>query len=186
MKWFNPPAKYIVENNTLQLEVEAGTDFWRITHYGFIRDNGHFWYLEKEGDFVATVKVTGHYKDLYDQAGLMIRIDEQNWIKTGVEFVEGVQQVSAVVTRQFSDWSVVPRTDNPSCIWLQLIRKNDYVEIRYSFDHLTFDLLRLAYFPPEVKVQIGVMAAAPDGKGFKAIFEDFTVTPHTAHTDKEK
>ncbi|MDO1446553.1 DUF1349 domain-containing protein [Rhodocytophaga aerolata] len=176
MKWYNPPSTCKVQNNTIELDVEAGTDFWRITHYGFIRDNGHFGYIAKEGDFVATVKVSGHYQDQYDQAGLMIRIDEQNWIKTGIEYVDGAQQVSAVVTRQFSDWSVVPRKDNPPAIWLKLIRRKDYVEIRYSFDNLTFDLLRLAYFPPEVPVQIGVMAAAPDGKGFKAIFEDFTVT----------
>jgi hypothetical protein len=176
MKWYNPPSTYTFQDNTIELAVEAGTDFWQITHYGFMRDNGHFGFVEKEGDFIATVKVSGQYQDQYDQAGLMIRIDKHNWIKTGIEFVDGAQQVSAVVTRQFSDWSVVPRKDNPLAIWLKLIRRKDYVEIRYSFDNQIFDLLRLAYFPPHLPVQIGVMAAAPDGKGFKAIFDDFTVS----------
>lgn len=175
MKWYNAPANYKVENNTLQIEVEAGTDFWRITHYGFIRDNGHFWYLEKEGNFVATVKITGQYSDLYDQAGLLIRVNEQHWIKTGIELVGGVQQVSAVVTRGFSDWSVAPLKNNPASIWLKLTRQHDYVEIRYSFDNQNFDLLRLAYFPPNVSAQIGAMAAAPEGKGFAVLFEDFTL-----------
>ena len=33
----------------------------------------------------------------------MVRLDEANWLKCGIEFVEGVQQVSAVVTRDYSD-----------------------------------------------------------------------------------
>ncbi|MEJ7664443.1 MAG: DUF1349 domain-containing protein [Hymenobacter sp.] len=130
------------------MQVDGGTDFWRVTHYGFIRDNGHFYYQEQAGDFLAKVKVVGHYQALYDQAGLMVRLDEKNWIKTGIEYVKGVQNVSAVVTREVSDWSVVPRQDSPPAVWLTLLRKGDYVEIQYSFDNKEFKMLRLAYFPP--------------------------------------
>jgi regulation of enolase protein 1 (concanavalin A-like superfamily) len=177
MKWFNAPARYQVEKDSLHLDVAPGTDFWRITHYGFIRDNGHFYYQQEENDFVASVKVSGHYRELYDQAGLMIRIDEKNWIKTGIEYVNQVQQVSAVVTREFSDWSVVPVPNNAASIWLKLTRKNDFVEISYSFDNHSFLMLRLAYFPPKVPVQIGIMAAAPDGGGFPVVFKEFKVMP---------
>ena len=38
----------------------------------------------------------GQYHELYHQAGLMIRIDDQNWIKAGIEFLNGKQSVSAV------------------------------------------------------------------------------------------
>ena len=55
------------------MTVSGGTDFWRKTHYGFIRDNGHFGYVAVQGDFSAEVKVMGGYRDLYDQAGLMLR-----------------------------------------------------------------------------------------------------------------
>jgi regulation of enolase protein 1 (concanavalin A-like superfamily) len=177
MRWLNAPKKATVTAAKVQVQVDGGTDFWRVTHYGFIRDNGHFLYQEQEGDFVAKVKVVGHYQDLYDQAGLMIRLDEKNWIKTGIEYVKGVQNVSAVVTREVSDWSVVPRQDSPAAVWLTLLRKGDYVEIQYSFDNKEFRMLRLAYFPPTPgkKVQIGLMCAAPDGKGFPVEFEDFSI-----------
>lgn len=179
MRWLHAPAKVTSTPTSLQVQVQGGTDFWRVTHYGFIRDNGHFFYQEQPGDFLAKVKVVGQYKDLYDQAGLMIRLDEKNWIKTGIEYVKGVQNVSAVVTREVSDWSVVPRQDSPAAVWLTLLRKGDYVEIQYSFDNKDFKMLRLAYFPPTPgkKVQIGVMCAAPDGKGFPVEFTDFSVTP---------
>jgi regulation of enolase protein 1 (concanavalin A-like superfamily) len=177
MRWLNAPKKATVSGTNVQVQVEGGTDFWRVTHYGFIRDNGHFYYQEQEGDFLAKVKVIGNYQELYDQAGLMIRLDEKNWIKTGIEYVKGVQNVSAVVTREVSDWSVVPRQDSPKAVWLTLLRKGDYVEIQYSFDNKDFKMLRLAYFPPTPgrKVQIGLMCAAPDGKGFPVQFENFSV-----------
>ena len=182
MQWLNAPKQVSRTPTTLQVQVQGGTDFWRVTHYGFIRDNGHFLYQEQAGDFVAKVKVIGHYQDLYDQAGLMIRLDEKNWIKTGIEYVKGVQNVSAVVTREVSDWSVVPRQDSPTAVWLTLLRKGDYVEIQYSFDNQDFKMLRLAYFPPTPgkKVQIGLMCAAPDGKGFPVEFADFSLTPLAA------
>ena len=179
MRWLHAPKQVTATPAKLQVQVEGGTDFWRVTHYGFIRDNGHFLFQEQTGDFLAKVKVVGHYRELYDQAGLMIRLDEKNWIKTGIEYVKGVQNVSAVVTREVSDWSVVPRQDSPPAVWLTLLRKGDYVEIQYSFDNKEFKMLRLAYFPPTPgrPVQIGLMCAAPDGKGFPVEFEEFLVTP---------
>lgn len=177
MKWFNEPKKWIkTDNGQLAVTVDPGTDYWQVTHYGFKRDNGPFYYQEQAGDFEATVKITGKYKELFHQAGLMIRIDAKNWIKTGIEYVDGVQNVSAVVTREVSDWSVVPRHDSPASMWLKLLRKGDYVQIEYSFDNKDFKMLRLAYFPPNVKVEIGPVAAAPGKEPFDVMFEDFKVT----------
>ena len=182
MHWLHAPKQATLTPAKLRVQVDGGTDFWRVTHYGFIRDNGHFFYQEQSGDFLAKVKVVGQYRELYDQAGLMIRLDEKNWIKTGIEYVKGVQNVSAVVTREVSDWSVVPRQDSPPAVWLTLLRKGDYVEIKYSFDNQDFKMLRLAYFPPAPgrRVQVGLMCAAPDGKGFPVDFTEFSVTPVSA------
>ena len=78
-----------------------------MTHYGFIRDSRYFYYQVIEGDFVCEVSVEGNYRDLYNQAGLMLRLDDKTWLKCGVEFVGGVQQANAVVTHDYSDWSFV-------------------------------------------------------------------------------
>jgi regulation of enolase protein 1 (concanavalin A-like superfamily) len=174
MKWLGEPAKWSLENNKLSIQADAKTDFWQITHYGYTTDNGHFYYDEVEGDFETLVKITGSYKDLYDQAGLMIRIDSANWIKSGVEFVNGGLNISAVFTRVFSDWSVIDIKTN-TIVWLKLIRKGDSVELSYSLNGTDFQLQRLGYFPPKVKAKIGVMAAAPEGKGFEVLFENFEV-----------
>lgn len=175
MQWYNEPSKWSGTTEKLTFTVDPGTDFWQVTHYGFTPDNGPFCYWEVEGDFEATVKVTGAYKELFHQAGIMLRIDEKNWIKTGIEYVDGKQNVSAVVTRDYSDWSVIPRKDSPKSVWLKVLRKGDYVEIKFSFDGKNFEMLRLAYFPPRVKVKVGMVAAAPGKESFPVTFENFEV-----------
>ena len=84
-QWFNEPPSWSREDDAILMTAGPSTDFWRKTHYGFIRDSGHVYFQTVAGDFTAEVKVSGGYKDLYDQAGLMLRIDESNWIKCGIE-----------------------------------------------------------------------------------------------------
>ena len=176
MKWFHEPRKWTLTKNQLIINTEPVTDFWRTTFYGYVTDNGHFYYQDQTGDFEAKVKIVGGYRDLYDQAGLMIRIDSTNWIKSGAEFVNGTVHISAVFTRQFSDWSVITLVDSPEAIWLKLVRKNDSIELSYSLNGIAYTLQRLGYFPSKVKVQIGLMAASPTGKGFGVTFENFEIT----------
>ncbi|MEX2565803.1 MAG: DUF1349 domain-containing protein [Cyclobacteriaceae bacterium] len=174
--WMNEPGKWEENEGKLIVRTRSKTDFWRRTHYGFIRDNGHFWYITQKGETEISVKISGKYKDLYDQAGMMLRIDDENWIKAGIEFVGGVQQASAVVTRKFSDWSVIALPDNPASLWIKAKKGSEDVEISYSTDSVNYHLLRLAYFPPSKEFFIGLMAASPEGVGFDVVFEDFQIS----------
>lgn len=173
MEWYNEPPQWTLDQRTLTVTTGAKTDFWRITHYGFIRDDGHFYYQTVTGKFTFTAQFTGQYRDLYDQAGIMLRIDAENWIKCGVEYVEGTQQASVVATRDVSDWSVTPLPQNPATFWLRVKREGDAVEVFYSLDGNVYTLLRLAYFPPDLAVQVGLMCASPQGDGFTVRFDQF-------------
>jgi len=175
MDWYNEPPRWNVDGETITIRSGPKTDFWRTTHYGFIRDSGHFYHHPTAGDFLVEVKVSGAYAALYDQAGLMVRVDEANWIKCGIEFVDGVQQVSAVVTREYSDWSVTPLPSNPAALWLRLTRRGSAIEIRYALDGVGYQMLRLAYFTPSEIMSVGLMCASPDGAGFTVTFEGLTI-----------
>jgi regulation of enolase protein 1 (concanavalin A-like superfamily) len=175
MQWFNEPEKWEIKNNALIMNVTANSDYWRISHYGFTVDDAPFYYANYGGEFEAKVKLTGSYIARFDQMGLMIRIDEKNYIKTGVEFVDGKFNVSTVVTHDKSDWSVTTLEKVPPFIWIKAVRRLDAVEIFYSFDDKNYIMTRNAPLQDNTPVMVGLMAASPDGKGFEAKFENFTV-----------
>ncbi|MET3028033.1 DUF1349 domain-containing protein [Flavobacterium sp. UW10123] len=175
MQWFNEPEKWEIKNNALIMNVTANSDYWRISHYGFTVDDAPFYYATYGGEFEAKVKLTGNYIARFDQMGLMIRIDEKNYIKTGVEFVDGKFNISTVVTQHKSDWSVTTLEKVPPFIWIKAVRRLDAVEIFYSFDDKNYIMTRNAPLQDNTPVMVGLMAASPDGKGFEAKFENFTV-----------
>ena len=155
--------------------VTPQSDYWRISHYGFTVDDAPFYYSTYGGEFETKVKITGDYKARFDQMGLMLRVDAQNYIKAGVEFVDGKFNLSTVVTHKTSDWSVITLEKAPPFVWIKAVRRLDAVEVFYSFDDKEYIMMRNAYLQDNTPVQVGLMAACPDGNGFKAIFENFTV-----------
>ena len=175
MEWFNEPDKWSVDDGKLIMEVTPQSDYWRETHYGFTVDDGPFYYSLQGGEFEVTVKIKGYYKTRFDQMGLMLRIDEKHWIKSGIEYVDGVYNFSTVVTNDYSSWGVVALQERPEFIWIKAIRRIDAVEISYSFDGKKYQMSSLAYFPQNKPAMVGLMAASPDGDGFKAIFENFKI-----------
>lgn len=175
MVWFNEPEHWEIKNNSLVMHVTPKSDLWRISHYGFTVDDAPFLYGSYGGEFEAKVKLSGDYKTRFDQTGLMIRTDHKNYIKTGVEFVDGKFNVSTVVTHTKSDWSVLTLDKAPPFIWIKAVRRLDAIEIFYSLDDKTYIMTRNAPLDDNTPVMVGLTAASPDGEGFKATFEHFSV-----------
>jgi len=175
MNWYNEPERWQIKDGSLIMQVTPKTDYWRISHYGFTVDDAPFYYSTYGGEFETKVKLTGDYKARFDQMGLMIRIDQKNYIKTGVEFVDGKFNISTVVTNEKSDWSVTTLNKIPPFIWIKALRRLDAIEIYYSFDDKNYIMTRNAPLQDNTPVMVGLMAASPDGNGFEARFENFSV-----------
>ena len=175
MQWFNEPNKWEIKNKSLVMQVTPKSDYWRISHYGFTVDDAPYYFASYGGEFEAKVKLIGDYKARFDQMGLMVRTDYKNYIKTGVEFVDGKLNVSSVVTHEKSDWSVTTLDKVPPFIWIKIVRRLDAVEIFYSLDDKNYIMTRNAPLQDNAPVSVGLMAASPDGEGFKATFENFSV-----------
>ena len=79
MQWFNEPEQWKIEDNSLSMHVTSQTDYWRISHYGFTVDDAPFLYTLRGGEFEVKVKISGDYKTRFDQSGLMLRIDHENY-----------------------------------------------------------------------------------------------------------
>lgn len=176
MQWFNEPEGWSIEKDVLTMDVTPQSDYWRISHYGFTVDDAPFLYTVRGGEFEVKVKISGDYKVRFDQAGLMIRIDKENYIKTGIEFVDGKYNLSTVVTHKTSDWSVIGLDKPVEFVWIKAVRRLDAVEIFYSFDDKEYTMMRNCWLQDNTPVMVGMMAACPDGNGFKAKFENFKIT----------
>lgn len=176
MNWFNEPENWKISDNSLSMFVTPQTDYWRISHYGFTVDDAPFYYAEYGGEFETSVKITGAYKARFYQAGLMIRLDNENYIKAGIEYVDGKYNLSVVVTHHTSDWSVI-RLDRPvDSVYIKAVRRLDAIEVFYSFDGKEYVMMRNAWMQNNHPVKVGVMGASPDGEGFEVRFDEFKVT----------
>ena len=174
MEWLNEPRVWQEREGGLILRTDSKTDFWRLTHDGGIRDNGHFFHSTVEGDCTLTVHLDGDFAALYDQAGVMLRIDEKNWMKCGIEYFEGQHFRSVVVTREYSDWSILPQGQRNS-LWLRVKRSGSTIEVAMSEDGEDYQISRQCYLPASRSIEVGYMAASPIGEGFEARFRDFTL-----------
>lgn len=175
MRWLNEPARWSAADGVLTMTADPGTDFWRTTSYGFIRDTGHLYAQEFGGDFELSMRVRGSYNAQYDQAGAMVRVDERRWLKTGIEYFEGRARMSTVVTLEYSSWAIADLPVGTSELSLLLARRGDAVEVRYGADGGGMELAAVVYLPPDEVVLAGAMCAAPEGKGFEASFYDLAV-----------
>lgn len=172
MKWFNEPASTRQVGDQLAVTTKPKTDFWRKTFYDYVTDNGHMFFLQVAGDFTFECRVAGKYTALYDQAGLMVRIDSSNWLKCGLELVDGIGHASVVVTRDYSDWSTVRGITTKAPVTWRMVRKGLSLEVLYSLDGKNFASTRLGYLPLQASVDTGIMCASPEGGGFECDFDE--------------
>ena len=176
MEWLNEPANWQRTGDLVTVSVDTGTDFWRETGYGYVRDSGHVYGEVLAGDLDVSVRVRCALGVQYDQAGVMLRADERTWLKTGMEFFEGRPRLSTVLTLGRSSWMVTDLPAGTDDIVLRVSRRGDAVEVRYVLEDGPAELAALAFLPPGREVLAGVMGAAPEGPGFRVTFHDLRIT----------
>jgi len=177
MQWHCPPPHWREAGNIVKVVTGEQTDFWRNTFYGFVRDNGHFYHRPVAGDFTIEVTTDGKYEQLYDQAGLMLRVDQSNWVKAGIEFTDGAMHFSTVVTRDdFSDWSVIPLPATAGSVTsVRITRHGDALRVQYKFGDHDWQLARLAHLRMGESVAAGLMCCSPQRAGFEVSFHNLSI-----------
>lgn len=171
MTWLNPPASWSRSGDKVLVHSAAQSDFWREPPDDF-RDSGHFFHLPISADFIFQARINGEYSGQYDHAGLMVRVDAENWMKCGTEFYDSQRHASVVFTRGFSDWSTMTDLSQTAPVWWRVVRKKNWIKAMYSSDGKTFTSVREGYFVAAEKTDAGITCAAPKGAGFAASFDD--------------
>lgn len=176
--WLNPPAHTATDGAELVVTTRDSTDFWRTTSYGFVRDDGHALLTELSAGSAVEVTFLADFDTLYDQAGVLVRTDEENWIKAGVEMTDGAPQVGAVATRGVSDWSMAPVPEwagRP--VTVRASRSGDAVTVRARADGEPWRMIRLTPLDPAAKASAGPYCCSPQRAGLRVRFTRFAVGP---------
>lgn len=117
----------------LDIKPPPQRDFWRKTYYRpvLIKDDAPFLYCTLQRDTYYTVTTSFRLcaASQYDQAGLMVRLDYDHWLKTGIELVDRKPLLSCVVTNEYSDWSTQSFPCNTTTTTCSLSSSKDVVGI---------------------------------------------------------
>ena len=175
--WLNEPKRWKAESGSLDIVTDKATDFWRETHYGFNRDSGHFLGFRTGDAFTAELRVRCDFHALYDQAGLMVRIDAQHWVKAGIEFSDGHAMLASVLTDGRSDWTTAPYQHDAGDFWIRATVDHGVLRLQVSADRKHWPLMRLAPFPKASSYLVGPMACTPERDGLKVRFSTFRLSP---------
>lgn len=178
--WLNEPAEYHLDGEGgLRVVTAAETDFWRETHYGFTHDTGHFLAIEAPADFTCQLRVRGDYQALYDQAGIMVRLSDRQWIKAGIELSDGQAMLSSVRTEGASDWATAPYQADPADFWMRATVTRGVLRLQVSSDGQHWPLVRLCPLPAADRYWVGPMTCSPKRGGLVVTFSDWALGPAT-------
>ena len=176
--WFNEPQQHHIANG-LHLTTNPQTDFWQRTHYGFRNDNGHALLTRLEGDFTMRTHVLFEPTTRYDQCGLLVRVDVDNWIKLSTELeTPQLCMLGSVVTNLgYSDWATTELNAIPRLMWYQISKNGSDFLLQNSSDGARWQQLRIAHLhAPCERVAAGVYACSPLDGRFTCTFTELTIT----------
>lgn len=176
--WFNEP-EYSIDGDRLKIRTSPDTDFWQSTHYGFKRDNGHCLLTKVQKDFSMTVRTVFKPEKQYDQCGLIVRLDSENWIKMSTEFEDGNHsRLGSVVTNLgYSDWATIDVHTSINEMWYRIQNKGNDFLLEFSRNGSKWQQLRIAHMHEIFRrVSVGVYACSPMDSSFSAGFDHFQLS----------
>jgi regulation of enolase protein 1 (concanavalin A-like superfamily) len=178
-KWINQPRVFSLESDRLILFTDPETDFWQQTYYGFRNDNAHAFLCEIQEDFTFTVKTEFETTLQYDQCGILLYQDNENWMKASAEYEDkDYARLGAVVTNLgYSDWATTDIPATVNVVWYRLSRRSQDFYLEFSYDGKQFQQMRMFHMHHPIPVaRTGIYACSPLKSSFKAVFSAFRLT----------
>jgi regulation of enolase protein 1 (concanavalin A-like superfamily) len=179
-EWLNPPPALRTdeEDGALLVTAAEGSDFWRTTSYGFVRDTGHALLVPFAPGSAVEVTFRADLPELYDQAGVLVRAAPTTWLKAGVERSDGVPHLGAVVTHGTSDWSLAPVPEwAGQDVTIRVSRTGDALTVRARTPGSGWRMVRLAHLAPDAEATAGPFCCAPERAGLTVRFTRFATGP---------
>lgn len=180
LKWTGKPADYTISHDKIEITTNPHTDLWQRTYYHFRNDNAPVLQMETDEKFFSfTVKTEFESKHRFDQCGIVMYLDSENWLKGSIEYEnERVQHLGSVVTNNgYSDWATTEINVSIKSMWYRFSRREDDYCIECSEDGVIFKQMRVCHmWNGNRTIAFGIYACSPEQSSFKAIFTNMEIT----------
>ena len=170
-EWYNEPENVNFRDTEIGVTAMPQTDFWQSKNHGYSKDNGHFFFARREDDFSFAAKWSLSEITPYNQCGVMLRVDANNWIKAAIIYDSPQRPMigTSVTQNGYSDWAAQDIPQGITDIWFKIKRAQGDYMVYYSLDGEKYKQMRLTHLLndlPEIKV--GAYICTPANKAFSA------------------
>lgn len=180
LKWTREPKKYDISEDSVSIVTEPGTDLWQRTYYGFQNDNAPVLQMSTtEKYFSFVVKTEFDSKRLFDQCGVVMYLDSDNWLKASIEYEnERFQRLGSVATNHgYSDWASTDIDAAVKSMWYRFSRRGSDYCIECSEDGVSFKQMRICHmWEGAEEIRFGIYACSPEQSSFEAKFSHMEMT----------
>lgn len=174
INWTREPAAYTISEEKIEIITKPHTDLWQRTYYHFRNDNAPVLQMETEETvFSFTVKTEFESSHRFDQCGIVMYLDSENWLKGSIEFEnDRFQHLGSVVTNNgYSDWATTEIDAAIKSMWYRFSRREDDYCIECSEDGVVFKQMRVCHMHHGGgTIRFGIYACSPEDSSFKATF----------------
>ena len=145
-EWIRRPEKVETGDGKIVIVTEKGTDLWQRTYYGFQNDNAPVLQARtSEKYFSFVVKTQFESSQRFDQCGVAMYLNSDNWFKASIEYEnEEIQRLGSVVTNHgYSDWATTDISSDIKEMWYRFSRRESDYCIECSTDGEHFRQMRI-------------------------------------------
>ena len=178
--WIREAEQSDVADDRIIIYTQPKTDLWQRTYYGFQNDSAPVLQMKtSEKYFSFIVKTEFDSKARFDQCGIVVYLDSENWMKASIEYEnEQYQRLGSVVTnRGYSDWATTDIDASVKSMWYRLSRRESDYCIECSTDGITFQQMRICHlWEGNEEISFGVYACSPVEGSFQAKFTNMQIT----------
>ena len=178
--WIFEPKQHELKNDVITITTEPNTDFGQRTYYGFRNDNAPALLIKTDEKYFSfTFKTDFDSKKQFDQCGVIIYQNSDNWFKASIEYEnDEYQRLGSVVTNNgFSDWATTDISGSIKSMYYRLSRRNNDFCIETSYNGQTYKQMRIFHlFQADNEINLGIYACSPSKSSFNAIFSEIEVS----------
>ena len=178
--WTREPGDFSVSEGRVEVVTKPHTDLWQRTYYHFRNDNAPVFQMETEEKYFSfTVRTAFESKHRFDQCGVVMYLDSENWLKASIEYEnEEFQHLGSVVTNLgYSDWATTAIDASVKSMWYRFSRREDDYCMECSLDGKHFSQMRICHMHKGGgTIRFGIYACSPEDSSFRATFTDFALS----------